>query len=66
MCNPVSIYIQKPFLRDNDRTIRVPKVSFRFINKLKCDMRNRSSRPEVSCRNGALRNFAKFTEKHLC
>ena len=26
----------------------------------------RSSRPEVFCKKGALRNFAKFTEKHLC
>ena len=27
---------------------------------------NRSSRPEVFCRKGVLRNFAKFTGKHLC
>ena len=26
----------------------------------------RSSRLEVFCRKGVLRNFAKFTEKHLC
>ena len=26
----------------------------------------RSSRPDVFCKKGALRNFAKFTEKHLC
>ena len=26
----------------------------------------RSSRPEVFCEKGVLRNFAKFTEKHLC
>ena len=26
----------------------------------------RSSRPEVFCRKGVLRNFAKFTGKHLC
>ena len=26
----------------------------------------RSSRPEVFCKKGVLRNFAKFTEKHLC
>ena len=25
-----------------------------------------SSRPEVSCMKGVLRNFAKFTGKHLC
>ena len=28
--------------------------------------KNRSSRPEVFCKKGVLRNFAKFTEKHLC
>ena len=27
---------------------------------------SRSSRPEVFCKKGVLRNFAKFTEKHLC
>ena len=26
---------------------------------------NRSSRPEVFCKKGVLRNFAKFTGKHL-
>ena len=26
----------------------------------------RSSRPEVFCKKGALKNFAKFTGKHLC
>ena len=26
----------------------------------------RSSRPEVFCQEGVLRNFAKFTGKHLC
>ena len=28
--------------------------------------RNRGSRPEVFCKKGILRNFAKFTGKHLC
>ena len=27
---------------------------------------NRSSRPELFCRQGILRNFAKFPGKHLC
>ena len=27
---------------------------------------NRSSRPDVFCKNGVLRNFTKFTGKHLC
>ena len=26
----------------------------------------RSSRPQVFCKNGVVRNFAKFTGKHLC
>ena len=26
----------------------------------------RSSRPEVFCKKGVLRNFVKFTGKHLC
>ena len=28
--------------------------------------KSRSSRPEMFCKKGALRNFAKFTEKYLC
>ena len=28
--------------------------------------KHRSSRPEVFCKKGVLRNFGKFTEKHLC
>ena len=27
---------------------------------------HRNSRPEVFCKKGFLKNFAKFTEKHLC
>ena len=41
--------------------------------KLICDQENmlilniyRSSRPEVFCRKGVLRNFTKLTGKHLC
>ena len=30
------------------------------------DWRNRSSRTDVFCKKGVLRNFAKFIEKHLC
>ena len=29
-------------------------------------MTSRSSRPEVFCKKGVLRNFVKFTGKHLC
>ena len=28
--------------------------------------KSRSSRPEVFCKKGVLRNFTKFTGKHLC
>ena len=33
-----------------------------FVEHLRC----RSSRPEVFCEKGILRNFAKFAEKYLC
>ena len=35
--------------------------TFLFLKKL-----SRGSRPEVFCEKGVLRNFAKFTGKHLC
>ena len=28
--------------------------------------KSRSSRPEVFCKNGVLKNFTKFTVEHLC
>ena len=40
--------------------------------KVKCqnvsetEISSRSSRPGVLCKKGALRNFSKFTGKHLC
>ena len=33
---------------------------------VKLHKKNRSSRPEVFCEKVVLRNFAKFTGKHLC
>ena len=30
------------------------------------DIHSRSSRPDMFCKKGVLRNFAKFTGKHLC
>ena len=45
------------------------KVSNWFLLELmfKCPTVNfRSSRPEVFCKKDVLRNFAKFTGKHLC
>ena len=37
-----------------------------MILKLMGNKNARSSHPEVFCKKGVLRNFAKFTEKHLC
>ena len=37
------------------------KFAYSFI-----DENIRSSRPEVFCKKGVLRNFAKFAGKHLC
>ena len=61
---------------------RIPlysKVIAQFFSSLRCTAyvkflmitnknfaRNRSSRPEVFCKKGVFRNFAKFTGKHLC
>ena len=39
--------------------------SHRYFLRLHID-NNRSSGPEVFCEKGVLKNFAKFTEKHLC
>ena len=33
---------------------------------VKTRTKSRSSHPEVFCKKGVLRNFAKFTKKHLC
>ena len=37
-----------------------------FVNLLQNLLRDRQSRLELFCKKGALRNFAKFTGKHLC
>ena len=37
--------------------------------EIRCEIKMwsaRSSRPDVFCEKGVLRNFAKFTGKHLC
>ena len=38
---------------------------FLFVTQ-RCTQKHRSSRPEVFCKKGVLRSFAKFTGKHLC
>ena len=35
------------------------------LSEHKCT-KNRNSRPDIFCKKGALRNFSKFTGKHLC
>ena len=42
------------------------KQVFNSYRKGSVFWRNRSSRPEVFCKKGALGNFTKFTGKHLC
>ena len=44
------------FLATHTQTVSSRNLRFRY----------RSSRPEVFCKKGVLRNFAKFTGKHLC
>ena len=39
---------------------------FQLLNMLRLIIIYRSSRPEVLCKKGVLRNFTKFTGKHLC
>ena len=47
-----------------------PVFSIRFCSKSSIENRkiwkSRDSRSEVLCRKGVLRNFTKFTGKHLC
>ena len=47
-------------------------INYHIIPQVICEMwniwaciKNRSSRPEVFCKKGVLRNFTKFTGKHL-
>ena len=37
-----------------------------FLENMALTKRNKSSRPEVFCKKGVLKNFAKFTEKYMC
>ena len=46
---------------ENEKSLKSEKKkSFLIVFK------GRSSRPEVFCKKGVLRNFAKFTGEHLC
>ena len=46
-------------------TMWFPYPFFRFFS-LTMTPNSRSCRPEVFCKKGVLRNFVKFTGKHLC
>ena len=48
------------------KNITVIKISSKKPNKVNKVNRNRSSRSEVFCKKGVLRNFAKFTGSHRC
>ena len=41
-------------------------IDFRYFMGRMSAEKYRSSRPEAFYKNGVLRNFAKFTGKHLC
>ena len=44
----------------------VGEIKSIMLKVWKTKSRNRSSRPEVFCKKGVLRNYAKFTGKPLC
>ena len=41
-------------------------VYSKLIDSIMFDGSDRSSRPEMLCKKGVLRNFTKFKGKHLC
>ena len=63
----------KTFIGEVRFNVKISNVVVFFINSTKKSQkkkklelsRDRSSRPEVFCKKGVIRNFAKFTGKHL-
>ena len=53
---------KKARLLESERFIEIWQADKSLWNILS----DRSSRPEVFCEKGVLRNFSKFTGKHLC
>ena len=53
-------------IRNTPETYFGPCQTSMMGSKMLSLANNRSNRPEVFCKKGVLRNFAKFTEKHLC
>ena len=58
VCNTICIAIQI-----------MPNANMKIFTSLKTNVnqkRSRSSRPEMFCKKGVLRNYTKFTGTHLC
>ena len=53
-------YSSLPLLATNEQGDICSNAAFIYLHSY------RSSRPEVFCKKGVLKNFAKFTGKHLC
>ena len=54
----MGLFVEKEFRK---------RLSKEVVRKLDNETElSRSSRPEVFCKKGVLRNFAKFTGKHRC
>ena len=60
------IYWRLFFLTLNSLIVTILIIFVHFIIQDSVKVRYRSSHPEVFCKKGVLRNFEKFTGKHLC
>ena len=56
-------FLQKQLVNGSDAVQAIMQYENTEYN---CAQYDRSSRPEVFCKRDVLRNFAKFTGKHLC
>ena len=62
---PRPVYIWKNTIRKELCLLHEQGKVKKFKNE-KSNTITRNSRPEVFCKKGVLKNFVKFTEKHLC
>ena len=62
----LKIYILNKIIKDKDNAQNRQKDGMVAKRKLKSCYWFKSSRPDVFCKKDVLRNFAKFTGKHLC
>ena len=60
------LQIRVPFSNFQKRAVHTSPRPFPLSPSSYAPGPTRSSRPEVFCKKGVLRNFAKFTRKHLC